>query len=206
MGQGIAPVPGVIVPFHSQSQQSFGAAQVGVAGPGAGIRPGRRYHDQQKYRPEYGVAEGYALPYVVSGGYGTPAVSGGGVSSTNSSESRSMMGVAGQGEASLRDGPAPVADAPSGNRPPYRGETDRQSEAASTGPNVIQSHEPVLVLVMKNGGRRKVRNYALTPQTLIDLDEAASGKEVEIPLGEINLAATKKAAAEAGLSFAVPRG
>ncbi len=69
---------------------------------------------------------------------------------------------------------------------------------------MIQSKEPVVVIVMKNGTRRKVRNYALTPQMLIDLDEAASGKDVEIPLSAINLAATQKAAAQAGLSFSVP--
>lgn len=71
-------------------------------------------------------------------------------------------------------------------------------------PNVIQSQEPVLTIVMKNGSKLRVRNYALTPQMLLDLDGAGNGRETEIPLSAINLKATEKAAAQAGLSFAVP--
>jgi hypothetical protein len=113
-----------------------------------------------------------------------------------------MMGVSSQAANATSEQPVSYADAPSGNRPAYRPEPE--SEIPSTAPNVIQSREPVLVIVMKDGKQRKVRNYALTPQMLIDLDEAASGKAVRIPLSAINLAATQQAAAQAGLSFAVP--
>jgi hypothetical protein len=96
------------------------------------------------------------------------------------------------------------ADASSGNRPPYRPDADVQEQKPANAPNEIQSQEPVLTIVMKNGSRRKIRNYALTPEMLIDLDNAGSGRETEIPLRTINVAATQKAAAQAGLSFSVP--
>ena len=113
-----------------------------------------------------------------------------------------MIGVSGAVGDSATDEAESYAGAPSGNRPAYRPELE--SEVPSTDPSLIQSKEPVLVIVMKDGKPRKVRNYALTPQMLIDLDGAASGKDLEIPLNAINLTATQKAAAQAGLSFSVP--
>lgn len=202
-GQSISPVPGVIAPFHTQTQQSSGQTQAPQSG-GQGVTPGRQHHNRHEYRPEYGVAEGYALPYMVSGDYGAAPSAGSESASSAASNGRSMMGVSGQTGSGLQQQAEALADAPSGNRPPYRGETEAQPEAPSTAPNVIQSREPVLMIVMKDGSKRKVRNYALTPQMLIDLDSAASGTEVRIPLSEINVAATQKAAAQAGLSFAVP--
>lgn len=203
IGQRIAPVPGVVAPFQSpmqvpQSAESgFGAGR--TSGLGLGIVSGRRHHNRHEYQPEYGSAEGYAVPYSVTNDY-----KAGGASSSGSSDSRSMMGLSRQKGSGLAQQLEPLMEAPSGNRPPYRPSSESQTETPSTTPNVIQSREPVLLLVMKNGDRRKVRNYALTPQMLMDMDGAGSGKEVEIPLSEINLAATKKSAAQAGLSFAVP--
>lgn len=199
-GQVISPTPGVITPFHVQTQPGAGAVQVRRSG-GRGLSRARRFHNRYQYRPEYGLAEGYALPYRVSGDYGAvtsesadPAGTGG----------RSLMGDSGSDRYRYGAAEGAIADAPSGNRPPYRPEREARPEQSKTEPNLIQSQEPVLVIVMKDGSRRKVRNYALTPQVLIDMDGAGSGRQVEIPLSEINVAATKKTAAQAGLSFAVP--
>ena len=200
-GQGISPTPGVIGPFHSQGQQASGLAPASQGGERA-IQPGRRHHRRLHYRPEYGVVEGYALPYLVNeDSEAVSSASAGPVVGTRSG-GRSMMGVSSQAAALAGDQPVSYVDAPSGNRPAYRPDSDSDDSAAA--PNVIQSKEPVLVIVMKDGKRRRVRNYALTPTTLMDLDGAASGKDVEIPLNSINVAATQATAAQAGLSFAVP--
>jgi hypothetical protein len=200
-GQSISPAPGVIGPFHTPGQQVSGQAPAPQGGERA-VQPGRRHHRRYDYQPEYGVVEGYAVPYLVNADSGTGASTGSGPAAGTGSGGRSMMGVSSEEAASAGSQPESYADAPSGNRPAYQ--PDMESEAPATAPNVIQSKEPVLMIVMKDGKQRKVRNYALTPQMLIDLDGAASGKEMEIPLSAINVAATQKAAAQAGLSFSVP--
>lgn len=203
-GHVIVPTPGVIAPFHSQTHQSVTPTQASQNRKRR-IRPGRRDHHRHPYRPEYGATEGYALPYVVSDSGEAPSSASSVSENSASAGARSMVDASRQAGSGAGQPRESYVNAPSGNRPPYRGETEPQpEEAPSTAPNVIQSREPVLVIVMKDGKQRKVRNYALTPQMLIDLDGAASGKEVRIPLHEINLAATKKAATQAGLSFSVP--
>ncbi len=203
-GPVISPTPGMITPFHAQPQQGSGTSQIQQNG-GQGVDRGGRFHSRHRYRPEYGVSEGYALPYMVNGDYGAvssePVEAAGSVSSTG----RSMMGVSEQAGYGAAEQAGSLADAPSGNRPPYRPEREAQPGKRPAPRDEVHGREPVLVIVMKDGSRREVRNYALTAQTLIDLDGAARGKEVEIPLSEVNLVATKKAAAQAGLSFAVPR-
>jgi hypothetical protein len=77
--------------------------------------------------------------------------------------------------------------------------------APANAPNVIQSQEPTLTVVLRNGQTEPVHNYALTATALIDLDNAASGHEQTIPLDQINLAATENAATQAGLTFSVPK-
>lgn len=200
-GQSISPAPGVIGPFHTPGQQVSGQAPAPQGGERA-VQPGRRHHRRHDYRPAYGLVEGYAVPYLVNEDSGPGMSVGSGTATGTSSNGRSMMGVSSQAADLAGSQPESYADAPSGNRPAYRPEP--QSESASTAPNVVQSKEPVLVIVMKDGQQRKVRNYALTPQMLIDLDGAANGKDVEIPLSTIDVGATQRAAAQAGLSFVVP--
>lgn len=195
-GSSIAPVPGVVSPFVKQPSSSGNPAQPANAVPsGTGVSPGRNFHNRQSYRPEYGEVVGYVVPYMASGNdeAGTAA------ESANATESRSMVAVSSEAQPSLTR-----AYAPSGNRPAYApGNSDFQAEAAPSR-DMIVTPEPALTIVMKDGSRRQVRNYALTPQTLMDLDSAASGREVSIPLSRINLPATEKAASQTGLSFSVP--
>jgi hypothetical protein len=202
-GQSIAPTPGVIAPFHTQQQPTLGQTQQSSQAGRQGVSAGRHHHNRHEYRPEYGAVMGYAVPYVVENGSGTAATNAGGSGGGTGWAPRTA--VRANPERTAYNSGLPLADAPSGNRPAYRPEAGSQPETPSSAPNVIQSREPVLTIVMKNGTKRRMRNYALTPKTLMDLDGAASGTVVKIPLSEVNLAATEKAAAQAGLSFAVPK-
>ena len=76
--------------------------------------------------------------------------------------------------------------------------------AASSAASTALAGEPALTLVFKDGHRQSVRNYALTGTSLIVLDDAASGRQQRIPLADLDLAATKQAAAQAGLDFNPP--
>lgn len=206
MGNGIAPVPGVITPFMSQSSASTSAGQqANAAASSQGVIAGRREHNRHTYRPGYGVAghgvaAGYALPYAVNSDYraGTAATPEPG-SSPAVADSRSMIAASGAGAS-----PSLLASAPSGNRPAYQPDHVSQPEAPPPSRDMIQTPEPLLTVVMKDGERKTMRNYALTPQKLIDLDGAGSGREVSISLSRINVSATEKAASQAGLSFVVP--
>lgn len=66
------------------------------------------------------------------------------------------------------------------------------------------SPEPELTLIFKDGHRQAIRNYALTPDTVIVMDQASTGRQLEIPLAELNLPATEQAAQQAGLRFSPP--
>ena len=62
--------------------------------------------------------------------------------------------------------------------------------------------EPQLTLIFQDGHTQTIRNYVMTPSTVIVIDEAASGRELRIPLSELNLQATERAAQQAGLDLA----
>ena len=64
--------------------------------------------------------------------------------------------------------------------------------------------EPQLTLIFKDGHTEQIRNYALTQDALLDLDQADSGRVARIPLASLNLSATEKAAQQAGLDFTPP--
>lgn len=64
--------------------------------------------------------------------------------------------------------------------------------------------EPKLTLIFRDGHTQQIRNYMLTSDSLVDLDEAATGREPRIPLASLNLPATEAAARQAGLDFSLP--
>jgi hypothetical protein len=64
--------------------------------------------------------------------------------------------------------------------------------------------EPQLTLIFKDGHTQQIRNYAVTQDALLDLDQADSGRVARIPLASLNLPATEKAATQAGLDFTPP--
>lgn len=82
--------------------------------------------------------------------------------------------------------------------PPYQ---PPATQAVAPAP---RQNEPELTLIFKDGHTQAVRNYLLTSSELIDMDEAASGREPTIPLSELDLPATERAARQAGLDFSPP--
>ena len=89
-------------------------------------------------------------------------------------------------------------------RPSYR-------SAMPSAPTVNQApaapapqNEPQLTLIFNDGHTQAIRNYMLTSRDLIVMDDAALGRESRIPLSELNLPATQRAARQAGLDFSPP--
>lgn len=74
----------------------------------------------------------------------------------------------------------------------------RSSPAAALSP------EPQLTLIFKDGHEEPIQNYVLTSDTLIVMDQPATGRQQRIPLADVNLSATEQAAQQAGLDFTPP--
>jgi hypothetical protein len=82
--------------------------------------------------------------------------------------------------------------------PPFR------AAPAPVTSSAAMATEPQLTLIFQDGHTQTVRNYMMTASTIILLDQAASGRELRIPLSELNLPATERAAQQAGLDFSPP--
>lgn len=117
------------------------------------------------------------------------------------------------GEGSAQQGSAQntVAAPPSDSdyRPEYPGYEGapypgQQAYAAPPAPAAPIAPEPELTLIFRDGHTQAIRNYVLTASNLVVLDEAAAGRQQRIPLSELNLPATEKAAQQAGLDFSPP--
>lgn len=108
-------------------------------------------------------------------------------------------GIENQPSAEEQPPPSQGYAAPSeeGYRPDY---APRQ---ASPSPAPVQP-EPQLTLIFRDGHTQVIRNYMITPSDVIVMDDARSGREPQIPLSDLNLPATKKAAQQAGLDFTPP--
>jgi hypothetical protein len=61
---------------------------------------------------------------------------------------------------------------------------------------------PPTVLIYRDGKRTEVRNYAIVGQTLWTFSERVANK---VPLGQLDLDATRKANEERGMDFVVPQ-
>lgn len=191
-GNRVFPAPNVLTPFHSAS-------------PTAMRRGGGRHHerdwdhDHDRYHYRHRDGGGYAVPYLFGSGYW---LTSGDLGYTGDSEETQISGAA----ASDLQSASSVAAQPVVPAPPSEDTYRPAYHAAASAPNVIQSEEPKLTVVMKDGTHKTMRNYALTPTMLIDLDAAATGREMNIPLEQVNVTATQKAAAREGLNFSVPKG
>jgi hypothetical protein len=82
--------------------------------------------------------------------------------------------------------------------PDYAPPPPAESAAAPIAP------EPQLTLIFKDGHQESIQNYVLTPNTVIVMDQAGSGRQHRIPLADLNLTATEQAAQQAGVDFAPP--
>lgn len=191
-GNRIFPAPHVLTPFHSAPSTAM-------------RRGGDRHHerdwdhDHDRYHYRHRDGEGYGVPYLFGSGYW---LTSGDLGYTGDSEETQT----GDSAASEAPSASSVTAQPTAPAPPSEDTYRPAYHAAASVPNVIQSQEPKLTVVMKDGTRKTMRNYALTPTTLIDLDAAATGREMKIPLEQVNVTATQKAAAREGLNFSVPKG
>jgi hypothetical protein len=95
-------------------------------------------------------------------------------------------------------GPGPEYD----DRPAY-GDAGG-SYAGPAMASVPIADEPALTLIFNDGHQQAIRNYALTSNYLLVLDDAGSGRQQRIPLADLNLPATEHAAQAAGLDFTPP--
>jgi hypothetical protein len=101
---------------------------------------------------------------------------------------------------------ATVAPENDGYRPDYGDPGYAQpmyQDAPSIAGNSV-ADEPELTLVFADGHRESIRNYVLTSNAVIVLDQAASGHQQHIPLATLDLNATEEAAQQAGLDFTPP--
>jgi hypothetical protein len=195
-GQMSLTAPRVLTPFARGGDGAYGAG---------------RYGARAGYRSGYGY-RGHRVPYLFGGGAWLDPY---GLDYDDDSDYDNSGGQAATDQAAQSQGyPPPGYDAGPGYGPAYGygpEEADGSqyrpdyNTAPASAPNVVQSQEPTLTVVLRNGQTEPVRNYAVTATALIDLDNAASGHEQTIPLDQINLAATENAAAQAGLTFSVPK-
>lgn len=86
-------------------------------------------------------------------------------------------------------------------QPVYREEYEPSVEAPSP-PSQVPASENATTIIFKNGRpSEQIHNYALTRTTLYVLDQ----RHQDIPLDQVDLAATEKANRDAGIEFRVPQ-
>lgn len=195
--------PQFVMPYVAPMYGAGGAAvQHGESRYQPGDHDRGRNHDP--HRQSY---SGYALsPWVYANTWETLPPADSFDQSASGNESYGAANAA--NEQSPAPGALPQNDGipPQPPPDPYR-QPYQPSQAPAAAPPVaptILAQEPELTLVFKNGHQQSVRNYVLTPTTVIDLDHANKGRQQTIPLAELNIAATEKAAEAAGLDFHPP--
>ncbi|HTW46518.1 MAG TPA: hypothetical protein VMD92_01145 [Acidobacteriaceae bacterium] len=201
---------------RSSSFGSFGSRGYSYAPRMTWAAPARGY--APAFRPGYGVADRsryggygrdrYRSPYRGYGyGYGNGYYPG------NSWEilpwELGYPDFTGYGDSSWvgqSDAGAPQQDSgydagPQGDYRPAYGEPGEPAPAVASAPI---ADEPALTLIFNDGHQQSIRNYALTSNYLLVLDNAGSGRQQRIPLSALNLPATQHAAESAGLDFTPP--
>ncbi|MFZ0742864.1 MAG: hypothetical protein WAM85_00565 [Terracidiphilus sp.] len=155
-----------------------------------GRDPGRRHPYRSPYRGAYGYPYSYGNSWeLLPWDLGYPDFTG-------YDEDSGTYQQSDQGEPQPQYVPPPDEGYRQDYNPrPY------QTAAAPASPPAL---EPQLTLIFQDGHTQTIRNYVMTPSTMIVMDQAASGRELRIPLSELNLPATERAAQQAGLDFAPP--
>lgn len=86
-------------------------------------------------------------------------------------------------------------------RPPIQPETTTAPQQSAPAEVIPPAEQPLTALVYRDGRHVDVRNYAVVGQTLWIFNEQRAQK---VPIGSIDIDATKKANAERGIDFALP--
>ena len=68
----------------------------------------------------------------------------------------------------------------------------------------VATYEPTVQIIYNDGHAEMVHNYALTPTTLLVIENAAAGVSLQVPLEFINLPATMQVNRAAGVDFRLP--
>lgn len=193
--------------FATPARRGYGIADRTRSGYGRG-RDWDRDGDRDRFRSRYlGYGYGYGYPYansweVLPWEIGYPDFYGYGDNSwVGQSDSyagvQQDQGYQDQGyDAGPQEDYRPAyGDAPEGN---WSGQAPVGAQAKAV------ADEPALTLIFNDGHQQSIRNYALTSSSLLVLDDTGSGRARRIPLSDVNVAATQRAAQSAGLDFSPP--
>src|ERR1019366_4141961 len=190
-GFSTAPRMARTAPRYSAAPRYYSAFRPAY---GADLR-GRNHRGRDPYRSPYrGV---YAYPYY-SSSWGLLPWDLGYPDFTGYGDNSGTYQPSDQAEQ-----PQDVAPPDEGYRQDYAPLPYRTAVAPAEPPATV-APEPQLTLIFRDGHTQTIRNYMLTPSTVIVMDQAASGREPRIPLSELNLPATERAAQQAGLDFSPP--
>jgi hypothetical protein len=157
------------------------------------------YRDRGRYRSPYrSPYRGYGYPYGVGNSWGVLPWDLGYPDFTGYSDDNGYVQPDMDASQQPVDSGQPLPD---DDRPPY---TDAPYGPAPYAASAPVSDEPALTLIFNDGHQQSIRNYALTSNYILVLDNAPSGREQRIPLTDLNVPATEKAAQQAGLEFTPP--
>jgi hypothetical protein len=178
--------------------------------------PGRQGYGMAN-RSGYGGRDRYRSPYRGYGpgyGYGYPGYSWGvlpwelGYPDFYGYGDSSWVGQSDSGGAQQDQGyndpgygPSYGAGEDPGPQDAYRAPYGDPSGSATAAP---LAGEPALTLVFNDGHQQAIHNYALTSNYILVLNDDGSGRAQRIPLADLNVPATERAAQSAGLDFAPP--
>ncbi|MGC2617810.1 MAG: hypothetical protein WA414_02150 [Acidobacteriaceae bacterium] len=183
-GDGNAPRASYAIPARSYAQA---------------YRSGSRDRYRRPYRSPYRGYGGYGYPYGIGNSWGVLPWDLG-YPDFNGYDN----GYVDQPTADASQQPVDAGQPlPDDDRPPYAAEPYPYPQAPAVAAAPV-SDEPALTLIFNDGHQQSIRNYALTSNYILVLDNAANGREQRIPLTDLNVPATEKAAQQAGLDFTPP--
>jgi hypothetical protein len=185
--------------YSSSPRYYYPSATGRVSSLGAGSRPG--YYRGSRYRRPYGVGVPYSAGWVGlgypgylddSGFYQDPGFYD---DSTYAEPPAPAPGVY-----SDQGYPPPPVDQgdpgpPPGFRPAYQG-----APAPAPDPGT----EAAVTLIFKNGSTEQIHNYMLTRSTLFVQSDTTHRRLREIPVDDLDLAATQKINKQDGIDFQLP--
>jgi hypothetical protein len=161
---------------------------------GHGYPPYHYDHYRQPYVPYFYARSTYLVPGLLNSYWDYPD------SSYSDDQSNSY---APQEQVESNNGYEPESAPNEPQRMPYGSEQMQDVPPPPPGP-VEPAPQAAITLIFKDGHSQQVHNYAVTKTTLYVLDDAASGRRPQIPIDQIDVAATVRANQASGVDFAVP--